>query len=226
MPLKHDDSPSDRHSRHDTATWFEISAVVATAALHLLLRTRGATALFIALASVFWAVYIALHVRQDATAWTRWGFRTDNLRSAFKGPTVLFILASSAMGTYGVIAGTLVWHWHLLLLLLLYPLWGILQQFLVQALVVANLAKMSPRHGRTLAIPIGAVLFGAIHYPSPLLMLATSGLGCFFILWYLRYRNLWPLGLYHGWLGTFFYLWVLGRDPWFDVFGRWLPSAT
>lgn len=207
-------------------TWFEIVAVVATGALHLLLRSRGVNGLFIALASVFWAVYIARHVRQDATAWTRWGFRIDNLPSAFKGPTVLFVLASSAMGIYGVSAGTLVWHWHVLLLLVLYPLWGILQQFLVQALVVANLAKLAPRHGRTLAIPIGAVLFGAVHYPSPWLMLATGGLGCFFIPWYLRYRNLWPLGLYHGWLGTFFYLWVLGRDPWFEVVGRWLAAAT
>ena len=216
----------NHHSPRDTVTWFEIVAVVATGALHLLLRSHGANGVFIALASVFWTVYIARHVWQDATAWTRWGFRSDNLPRAFKWPTLLFVMASGAMGIYGVITGTLVWRWHMLFLLLLYPLWGILQQFLVQALVVANLIKVAPRHGRTLAIIIGAILFAAVHYPYPWLMLATGGLACFFIPWYLRDRNLWPLGLYHGWLGTFFYVWVLGRDPWFEVFGKWLSSST
>jgi hypothetical protein len=51
-------------------------------------------------------------------------------------------------------------------------------------------------------------------------MLATFGLGLVYIPLYLRYRNLWPLGFYHGWLGTLFYLWVLGRDPWVETFGR------
>jgi len=36
---------------------------------------------------------------------------------------------------------------------------------------------------------------------------------------YFRYRNLWPLGVLHGWLGAFFYLWVLGRDMWVENFG-------
>jgi membrane protease YdiL (CAAX protease family) len=55
--------------------------------------------------------------------------------------------------------------------------------------------------------------------PEIPLMLTTFGLGLVYIPLYLRYRNLWPLGLYHGWLGTLFYLWVLGRDPWVETFG-------
>jgi hypothetical protein len=214
----------DHHLQCDTVSWFEIVAVVVTGVLHLLLRSHGANGIFIALAGVFWTLYIARYVRQDKTAWTRWGFRSDNLSRAFKRPTLLFVIASGAMAIYGVITGTLVWRWYMLLLLLLYPLWGILQQFLVQALVVANLINVVPRHGRTLAIIIGTILFGAVHYPYPWLMLATGGLACFFIPWYLRDCNLWPLGLYHGWLGTLFYVWVLGRDPWFEVFGKWLSS--
>ena len=65
----------------------------------------------------------------------------------------------------------------------------------IVTLVVANLIKVAPRHGRTLAIIIGTILFAAVHYPYPWLMLATGGLACFFIPWYLRDRNLWPLGL-------------------------------
>ncbi len=127
MSPKHEGFALDRPSRHHTVNWFEIAAVVVTGALYLLLRSSGAHGVFIALASVFWTVYIALHVRQDTTAWTRWGFRTDNLPSAFTWPTLLFLLAGSAMGMYGVITGTLVWRWHMLLLLVLYPLWGMIQ---------------------------------------------------------------------------------------------------
>lgn len=29
-----------------------------------------------------------------------------------------------------------------------------------------------------------------------------------------------PLGVAHGWIGTGFYLWVLGRDPWLELFGQ------
>ena len=124
------------------------------------------------------------------------------------------------MAWYGIVAGRELWQGHMLLLLFLYPLWGILQQFLVQALGVDNLIKIFPQHGLWLAIPIGVFLFALVHCPDWWLMLATGLMACFFIPFYIRDRNLWPLGLYHGWLGTFFYLWVLGRDPWVTVFGR------
>jgi hypothetical protein len=212
-------SSLDSHSHHDPLNWFEIMAVAATGVLHLILQSLGANRIFIGIAGVFWIAYIALHVCKDSTAWAVWGFRTDNLLCAAKRPTLLFILAGGVMIIYGTLADTFIWRWHMLLLFLLYPLWGMIQQFLVQALVVANLVKLSAGHRGCFAVSIGAVLFGAIHYPYPLLMLATCGLGFLFIPCYLRYRNLWPLGLYHGWLGTLFYICILGRDPWLEVFG-------
>ena len=50
------------------------------------------------------------------------------------------------------------------------------------------------------------------------LVAATGLLGAVFALIYMRWRNLWPLGLYHGWLGVFYYYWILGRDPWAETF--------
>jgi uncharacterized protein len=195
-------------------------AAVATGLLHLLFKSMGAKGVFIALASVSWALYIFKQVQQDRTRWKSWGFRTDNLWEAFKLPTVLFLGASLGMAWYGVMTGRVLWQGHMLFLLLVYPLWGILQQFLVQALGVHNLLLLFPRHGLLLAMPVGVMLFAGVHFPNWRLMLATGLLACFFIPLYLRNRNLWPLGLYHGWLGTFFYLWVLGRDPWVSVFGK------
>jgi len=63
----------------------------------------------------------------------------------------------------------------------------------------------------------GAVLFSLVHIPDWRLMIGTLGMGLLFVPLYLRYGNLWPLGFYHGWLGSIFYLWVLGQDPWKQI---------
>lgn len=195
-------------------------AVAGTGLMHLVFKHIGAKGLFIALASVTWVGYIVWQVRRDPTRWKSWGFRTDNLRQAFYWPSVLFVVSGLVMAWYGVLTERVLWQDHMLFLLLLYPLWGLLQQFLVQALGVQNLMKLFPRPGLVLAMPVGVVLFAVVHVPNWRLMLATGLLACFFIPFYIRDRNLFPLGLYHGWLGTFFYLWVLGRDPWVSVFGK------
>jgi len=194
--------------------------VVLTGLLHLVFKSFDAKGPFIVLATISWIGYVVWQVRRDPTKWKRWGFRTDNLRQAFMWPSVLFVGSGLAMAWYGVMTGRVLWQGHMLFLLLLYPLWGILQQFLVQALGVDNLMKLFPQHGLWLGMSVGVVLFAVVHFPNWLLMLATGVLACFFIPLYIRDRNLWPLGLYHGWLGTFFYLWVLGRDPWVTVFGK------
>ena len=208
------------HVPQHTMKWFEVLAVAATGVFHLVFQNLGAKGLFITLASVSWVGYIVWRVQQDSSLWVRWGFQMKNLSSAFLWPTVIFVLGVSLMACYGLANGRVLWQGHIIFLLLLYPLWGILQQFLVQALGVANLMALFPKQGWVVALPVGIVLFSAIHYPDGLLMVATGLMAALFIPCYLRDRNLWPLGLYHGWLGTFFYLWVLGKDPWIDVFGK------
>jgi len=205
---------------NNVSKWLEFLAVVTTGLLHLVFKSLGAKGLFIALASVSWIGYIVCRVRQDSSLWVKWGFQTKNLSSSFLLPTGIFVIGVSLMAWYGLANGRVLWQGHILLLLLLYPLWGILQQFLVQTLGVANLMALFPTQGWMVAMPVGIVLFAVIHFPNGLLMLATGLMAALFIPCYLRDRNLWPLGLYHGWLGTFFYLWVLGKDPWIDVFGK------
>jgi len=207
-------------SPKEVSRWFEVAAVAATGVLHLVFQSLGAKGLFIALASVSWIGYVAWRVWQDSSLWVQWGFQTANLSSVFVWPTGIFLVGVSLMAWYGLANGRVLWQGHVLFLLLLYPLWGILQQFLVQALGVANLMTLFPKQGWVVAMPAGIVLFAFIHFPNGLLMIATGLMAGLFIPCYLRDRNLWPLGLYHGWLGTFFYLWVLGKDPWIDVFGK------
>jgi len=46
----------------------------------------------------------------------------------------------------------------------------------------------------------------------------TFVLGLIYTPLYLQFHQLYPLGLLHGWLGVFFYFWVLRKDPWSEMF--------
>ena len=100
-----------------------------------------------------------------------------------------------------------------------YPIWGMFQQLLVQGVFVRTVVESaSGLRPKVIATIVAAVLFGAVHLPELRLAMATLVLGLVFTLIYVRWRNLWPLGLYHGWLGVFYYYWVLGRNPWREIF--------
>ena len=51
------------------------------------------------------------------------------------------------------------------------------------------------------------------------LVVATFVLELVIVPLYLWQRNLWPLGVLHGWLGGLFYLWVENRDLWVERLG-------
>lgn len=197
----------------------EVSAVIATGILHLVfIEVFQANAWFIALAIVCWTIYIAFRIHRDDSALSSWGFRSINLRKTLITSSIVVAIAIFAM--IAISKGKLFFHWHMLPLLLLYPIWGLIQQFLVQAMVVNNLTMISDRRSfRWMVTILAAVLFGLVHIPDLELMAATFCLGLAFTPIYLSWRNLWPLGIYHGWLGVLFYFWVLGRDPWLEVLG-------
>jgi len=69
-------------------------------------------------------------------------------------------------------------------------------------------------------ILLSALLFGAIHYPFVWLMIATFILAIFYGWIYLNERNIYVLGLFHGWLGGIFYYTILERDPFLEMFGN------
>ena len=197
--------------------WFEVGAVVATGLLFLLFRYIRLQGVFVPVAASFWTGFVWHHARRDPSVLRTWGFRLDTFWPAFQAATAFSLPVAVVMALVGASRGTLRCPPHAWILMTLYPIWGVVQQFLVQALLVRNLEGSLPRSGLFL---LGSCLFAIVHVPEAPLMLATFGLGLVYIPLYLRHRNLWPLGLYHGWLGTLFYLWVLGRDPWVETFGR------
>jgi hypothetical protein len=80
-----------------------------------------------------------------------------------------------------------------------YLIWSFVQEFLLQVFVLARLLRLLAK--RSLAIVVAALLFATAHIPNPVLIGLT-------LLWaliacplFLRYRNLYALGLAHGILG-------------------------
>ncbi|MFZ0201963.1 MAG: CPBP family intramembrane glutamic endopeptidase [Candidatus Sulfotelmatobacter sp.] len=83
-----------------------------------------------------------------------------------------------------------------------YVLWTIYQQFLLQDLFMDRLLRLVTNEAA--AVTLAGTLFAAAHLPSPLLTAATLVWGVVSCALFLRYRNLWALGLAQGLLGLCF----------------------
>jgi len=97
------------------------------------------------------------------------------------------------------------------LILALYPLWGLVQQFLLGALLARNLREFLPPAA---VVPAAALLFGLAHAPDWTLSALAFAAALVWIPIYLWRPNLWVLGISHGMLGALAYYAVLGRDAW------------
>jgi uncharacterized protein len=177
--------------------------------------------LFVIFASTAWALYVAFQVLRKPLILKVWGFRWDNAKE------VLSILWPFALTCFvlcvgiGIFQQTIHITWHILPILLLYPLWGIVQQFLIMALVAGNLSELSAKINKLLIVLATALLFGVVHYPDKWLMIGTFILALFYGYVFLRTPNVFILGIFHGWLGGLFYYTVVNRDPFMEVFGRY-----
>jgi hypothetical protein len=206
------------------SNWLEITAVVVTGILHLLLKPLGLQAVFVVVAVCAWVVYIVYRTIQKPAILHDWGFRCAAFWQAFMVTTLLALPAVALMALFAHSTGNFSIPSDAWPLFVLYPIWGTIQQFLVQGLVIRNLALKPLVLKPLILVLVGAVLFSIAHVPNLYLTFATFCVGMIFVPLYLHFRNLWPLGLYHGWLGALFYLWVLGRNPWIELFSNFIAT--
>jgi len=205
----------------------ELTAVLLTGLGHVALELLGARAgpragalrrpeqAYNAIASVLWCGYVLWRALGSPGMLRAWGFRTDNFARALK-PTALFAgVAAFPLLLYGTWRARLPLPPTFYLLLLLYPLWGLAQQFALQALITKNLRAAVP--ALPLRAPAAALLFSAAHFPNYPLMILTFGAGLGFTWLHEKHRNLWAVGLAHGLLGALAYYLVLGQDPGADI---------
>jgi hypothetical protein len=203
------DAPSRRRM-----AW-ELLAVLASALLHLLTTLwANWTAVDQIVLGGGWLGYV-LHRARTPGVLAGWGLHRPGLGACARQSAVVLLAGIAAIAAIGVARGTFRIDANLLPLLLVYPLWGWIQQLLVLGIAVANLERLGV--GRSILGAVGGLGFAAVHLPDWPLCAATLLLGVACCMLFLRHRNLWPLGVLHGWLGACFYRWVLARDPWAEL---------
>ena len=82
---------------------------------------------------------------------------------------------------------------------LAYMLWALVQQFILQDFFLVRLLRLLPT--RTAAVLVAATLFAVAHLPNSFLMAVTLVWGIAACSLFLRYRNLYSLGVAHGVMG-------------------------
>lgn len=175
---------------------------------------------YIIITIVGWLGYVIYRYRQNPEIIRYWGLGTENFSKSFLQLLPVALACMAIFVGAGYYFGTEVLDWSLVLILLLYPIWGVLQQFLVLGIYSRNLADgWGGQRSEATIIGLTAVLFAIIHYPSPMLIGATFLLAIVYTWLFLRGSSILALGIYHGWLGGVFFYTVLGRNPWLEAFG-------
>jgi hypothetical protein len=203
----------------DKRRWLEITAVIATGVMkYVLMDWLNLRAFYIAGACIFWSGYIYKRYRLNEFILQQWGFRKDYLKKTFLFLTPFVLVMIAAIIWYGISYNAIFLNWHVIPVFLFYPGWGIIQQFLIVALVAGNLQEItSVNLSKTQILLLTSMVFSWVHYPSLPLMVFTFFMELVFLIAYFKWRNLWPLGLYHGWVASLLLFFVLGRDLWNEL---------
>lgn len=174
---------------------------------------------YVVFAILAWGSYIIYKHKQEKNILKYWGFRFDNFKKALKLMLPFGVFSIMAFLGIGFYQNTINITWHILPILITYPIWGSIQQFLTIGLIVGNLNDLKSKSlSKFSIIFITAILFSIVHFPSLWLMIGTCILALFYGYVYLKVKNIYAMGLFHGWLGALFYYTVVNRDPFQEIF--------
>lgn len=203
----------------DKRRWFEIAAVFTTGLLkYVFMDWLNFRAFYIAAACIFWSVYIYKRYRGNKQILQQWGFRKNYFKQTFLFLLPFALVMVAAIVWYGISYNAIFLNWHVIPVFVFYPAWGIIQQFLMVALVAGNLEAIKRVKLRKSQIfLLTSMVFAWVHYPSLPLMVFTFFMELVFLIAYFKWRNLWALGLYHGWVASLLLFFVLGRDLWNEL---------
>ena len=169
-------------------------------------------------ACLFWFIYIYRKTRKNPEVFKSWGFQRKYLKQSFLFLLPFALLVIAGIIVYGHTVNAHLLNWHVIPVLILYPAWGIIQQFLMISLVAGNFMKLTDtKVTESQVILFTSFLFALVHYPSLPLMGFAFILEIVFIKAFFKWPNIWSLGLYHGWIGGLFIFFVLERDLWSEL---------
>ena len=161
--------------------------------------------------TIAFLVYVAWRTRSTSHVLRIWGMQFSTFWPALRLQLVFGLPGMAVLIAWGIHSNLFPPPRTFWLAVMLYPLWGIAQQFALQNLLARNLRTLvRPRVLRAL---VAAVLFGLAHVPLTPIVVLTLVSG-FFITWIYELRpNLWAAGCIHGVLGAMAFYFVLGKDP-------------
>ena len=168
---------------------------------------------------MFWMAYILYRVKSNNTTLIQWGFKKEYFKQSMLYLAPLIIISGVVSLLYNNSNGGLSFSWNIIPVLLLYPFWGLVQQFMMLGIIAQNLSSINEgKMNRYIVIFLVSLLFSLVHYPNPFLMIFTFFLEVVFITIYLKWRNLWAIGIAHGWIASFVLYFILERNLWSELF--------
>jgi membrane protease YdiL (CAAX protease family) len=188
------DQPISRHSKRRDAT--EIAVVYG-----LILAVEWTPR---PLQRVLWLVAAAgllIIVWRSFDGWQAMGFRATNfgrslwIAGAALALALIAIPVAARMHTLLSPSGPFVF----VATYCAYAVWSGVQQILLQGVFLLRFLRLIPRPAA--AALLAAALFAAAHLPNPVLMPVTFIWGLVACLFFLRYRNIYPLMIAHAILG-------------------------
>lgn len=200
--------------------WIEIAAVTITGLMKFILVDGFNLKLFyISGAILFWIVFILLKYRKNHNVLKGWGFQREHFKKSMLYLLPFAILTSLIIILYGIKVNATFLNWHIIPILIIYPLWGLIQQFMMIGLIASNLKIIfSTQLSLSWVILITSVAFTLVHIPTYPVMIYAFFMEFIFAYAYFKWKNLWSLGLIHGWVAGLLYFFVLERDIWNELF--------
>jgi membrane protease YdiL (CAAX protease family) len=155
---------------------------------------------------------VSLHrdYRADKQVLKTYGIRTYNLKAATRMSAAFFVPAAIAILAIFPFTDNPKPPPYFYFTILLYPLWGLAQQFMFQSFFHTRLLKLGVAPW---SIFICALIFTFVHLNSEKLLIFAFIGGLFFSYSFYRCPNILPLGFVHGILGAMVYYLLLGKDP-------------
>jgi len=165
---------------------------------------------FLAMGLILAAYTVYLATRRT-DSWHGFGFRTDNFRTGLLPIGLFTLIGAGAIVGIGVWQGRTAWGSKALILLSLYPVWALAQQFAFQGVLHRRLMLLvrSP----ALQVLITSVAFASVHFGNRLLFALTFVAGIAWSFIYRRWPNLWLLAGSHSILAALAYPLVLADAP-------------
>lgn len=162
-------------------------------------------------AGVALAIYAIYLFKRRNHSLHEMGLRRDNLGTGLVPVGIFTIVAGLGLVAWTVAQGGDLGAKSVLSLLVLYPVWAVVQQFGFQGLFHRGLMVLVP--SRTLQVLGTGTAFACVHWGNPTLFGLTFVAGIAWSLLYRRWPNLWLLAGSHTVLAALAYPLVLGDNP-------------